>query len=72
MNKVVTWKQSDIQKVNNFLVIKGSHVLKSGHNPDRVYRACYALPSSPNEMDDWVNKHLDETEAEALFEFIFK
>lgn len=70
MNNEITWKEPDIQRVNNFLLIKGSQLFKSGHDSDRIYRACYALPSDPKEMDDWVDKHLNETETEALYEFI--
>jgi hypothetical protein len=67
----ITWKAADIQRVNNYLIIKGSQILKSNHHPDSVYRACYALPSKPDRMDEWVCTHLDENEAQILYDFIF-
>lgn len=70
MNKKMSWQPTDIQLVNNFLIIKGSELFKSSHDPNRVYRACYALPSDPHLMDDWVSTHLSENEAAELFEFL--
>jgi hypothetical protein len=71
MSLKITWKLADIQRVNNYLIIKGREFLKSGDDPNSVYRACYALPSDPNEMDDWVSIHLDEDEAQVLYDFLF-
>lgn len=71
MNSQVTWDLSHIQQVNNYLIIKGEQLFKSSLDKERVYRACYALPSDPEQMDDWLDKHLNEKEAEQLFEFIF-
>ena len=70
MNKEIIWKSADIQRVNNYLIIKGNQFLKSGANQNSVYRACYALPSDPGEMNDWVSKHLDENEARELYDFL--
>lgn len=71
MHQEITWKPADIQRVNNYLIIKGNRFLKSSHDPDSVYRACYALPSDPAKMDDWVSKHLDEKEAQVLLDYLF-
>ena len=71
MNEHTPWKSTDIQMVNNFLIIRGNQLIKSSHDPNRVYRACYALPSDPDKMDDWVSRHLDENEAQELYHFCF-
>jgi len=71
MNQHASWKSTDIQKVNNYLIIKGNQLLHASNEPDRIYRACYALPSDPDKMNDWVNIHLNENEAEALYDFCF-
>lgn len=71
MNEYTSWKFSDIQMVNNYLIIKGNQLIKSSSNPDRVYRACYALPSDPDKMNDWVNIHLNEKEAQELYNHLF-
>jgi len=68
----ITWKPADIQRVNNYLIIKGNQTLRSSHDADGIYRACYALPSDPNKMNEWVNNHLDENEAKVLYNFLFK
>ena len=65
------WTANHIQDVNNFLVIKGDQLFKSVNSSDRIYRACYALPSDPAEMDDWASKHLQEGEAIELYSHIF-
>ena len=71
MHSQVNWNPGHIQQINNFLIIKGEQLFTSSIGSERVYRACYALPSDPKLMDDWVDKHLDEKEASKLFEFIF-
>ena len=71
MNENTSWKSTDIHKVNNYLIIKGNQLLKASNDPGRVYRACYALPSDPDKMNDWVYRHLNETEAQQLFDFCF-
>lgn len=68
MNAYTSWKPTDIQMVNNFLIIKGNRLLKGGDDPEKVYRACYALPSDPEKMNDWVNIHLNETEEQELYD----
>ena len=69
MNALTSWKPTDIQMVNNYLIIKGNRLFKAGDDPDRVYRACYALPSDPDKMNDWVNIHLNEIEEQELYDF---
>lgn len=71
MNEVITWKSADIQRVNNYLIIKGNQLFKSTSDPKAIDRACYGLPSDPDMMDDWVRKYLDENEAKALYEYLF-
>jgi hypothetical protein len=71
MNEYTSWKSNDIQKVNNFLIIKGNKLLRASNDPERVYRACYALPSDPDKMNDWVYRHLNENEAQELYDFCF-
>ena len=71
MNRTVSWKTEDIHKVNNFLIIKGNDFFDANNDPDYVYRACYSLPSSPEKMEDWISTHLDEKQAEELYEYIF-
>jgi len=68
MNQPISWKSTDIQKVNNYLIIKGNQLLKTGDNAERVYRACYALPSDPDKMNDWINIHLNENEEQELYD----
>ncbi len=72
MNANISWKLTDIQMVNNFLIIKGNRLLKAGDDPERVYRACYALPSDPDKMNEWINVHLNESEEQELYDFCSK
>ena len=69
--KSIHWTSVDIQKVNNFLLIKGNQFLKANHDPDAVYRACYDLPSDPEKMNDWIDTYLSKKEADELYKFLF-
>ncbi|MGD2118085.1 MAG: hypothetical protein PVG66_06990 [Chromatiales bacterium] len=70
MSSNINWTQASIQQVNNYLIIMGDQLLKSGRGMDSVYRACYALPSNPNEMDAWCDEWLNQESQKSLFEFI--
>jgi len=71
MNEEFTWRSADIQRVNNYLIIKGDELFNSSRDSDDIYRACYALPSDPKMMDDWIYKHLDDNQAKVLYDFLF-
>ena len=72
MNNRFSWKNEDIQNTNNFLIIRGYKFCTSTVDPEYVNRACYALPSSPDKMDDWVYRHLTHTQAQELYNFILQ
>lgn len=54
------WKKSDIQTVNNILLIKGEEILRFCRDQECIHKACYSLPSNPEEMDEWCNTWLEE------------
>ena len=67
----MNWKLADIQRVNNLLIIKGNDLLNSSVDPNRITRACYELPSNPENLDTWVKKHFNEDEAQKLYNLIY-
>ena len=70
MRNNINWTQATVQLVNNYLIIMGDQLLKSGRGIESVYTACYALPSEPSEMNTWCNEWLNEEGRKKLFEFI--
>lgn len=70
MSNDINWTQATVQQVNNYLIIMGDKLLKSGRGIESVYTACYALPSEPSEMNAWCNAWLNEEGRKKLFEFI--
>jgi len=71
MNEELNWKLADIQRVNNFLIIKGETLLNASVDPYRITRACYELPSNPDKLDIWVKKHFNDNEAKKLYNLVF-
>ena len=54
------WKKSDIQNVNNILLIKGEEILSYCREEKCIHKACYSLPSKPEDMDEWCNTWLEK------------
>ena len=68
----INWTQASVQLANNYLIIMGDQLLKSGRGIESVYTACYALPSEPSEMNVWCNEWLNEEGRKKLFALISK
>ena len=70
MSNDFTWTQERIQKVNNLLLIMGDQILKSGQSQERVYKACYALPSDPDKMNAWCNEWINDESCHKFIDLI--
>ncbi len=72
MNESFKWSAEDTQNIYNFLIVRGFKFCTTKVDPEYLDRACYALPSSPEKMEDWVIRHLDKAAAQELYKFILR
>lgn len=68
--KEIKWDLFDIRLINDFLIIKSDRIFKSPLDRNRLYRACYALPSCPSKLNEWAKTWLDDDEELNLYELM--